>query len=328
LVVLLITISQGANLETIRQLVQIGRADTTTVGSKAAALGELLRAGFNVPDGFVLTTAAYAQMIESLRDRIETRVTPDVINDPAEVETAAGQVREWIETEPWTASLRAELAAALGDRAGAQSFAARTSLPSEELATAFGAGVQRAALGLVGLDNVERGAAQCWGALWTSRSMYYRHRKKIPQTLVALAVLVQPMVPAQAAGVMFTSSPATNDRDELQIDSIWGLGAPLTQARVHPDRFLVGKADGVIRERQVEEKTVQLVVRADGSLEQETVAAANVEAPSSSDAQVIELARVGKKIEQFLGEPQDIEWARVGDELFILQARPIALRTS
>jgi phosphoenolpyruvate synthase/pyruvate phosphate dikinase len=318
-------------LKTICFLKEIGRGDTPTVGGKAAALGELLNAGFNVPDGFVLTTHAYVQIIQALRERIDSRVTADAINDPAQIESLAGEVREWIEIEPWPADLHAELGTALaasGSGGISPSFAARTSLPSDELATAFGSGVQRATLGLAGVENVKRGAARCWGALWTSRSMYYRQRKKIPQTQVSLAVLIQPMIKADSAGTIFTQNPLTNDRDEMQIDSIWGLGAPLTQARVKPDRFVFSKADLTIVGRQIEEKTVRLAVTGEGGLEQQVVAPGDITAQSLTDRQVVTLAEIAGRIEDFFGEPQRIEWARLGEQFYVLQARPMALRTS
>jgi rifampicin phosphotransferase len=317
-------------LERICRLDSIGRGDAALVGGKAAALAGLLRAGFKVPDGVVLTTSAYTLVIQALRARIDARVTPEVISDPAEIESAAADVRSWLESEEWPPSLDDELKAALSslEISGPPSYIARTSLPSEELATAFGSGVERAALGLTGLAQVRKGVARGWGALWNSRSMYYRHRKRIPQSAVALAILVQPMVHADAAGVMFTENPGSSSKDDLAIETIWGLGAPLTQARARPDRFLVSKSGPAILDRHVEEKLVRLVLAEDGALRQESVEADRMNAPSLADRQVLALAELGSRIQEFFGGPQDIEWARQGDDLVILQARPIALRAS
>lgn len=318
-------------MKTILHLRKVTRRDTASVGSKAAALGELLAEGFRVPNGYVLTTDAYARVLEGMRERIKAEVTPELINDPTEIESLAGRVREWIEAEPWPADLQGELVTALDDLnplVQIGSFAARTSLPTEELATAFGSGVQRATLGLVGVENVELGAARCWGALWTSRSMYYRQRKRIPHMQVSLAVLIQPMINADSAGTVFTTNPLTNDRDEMQIDSIWGLGAPLIQARVKPDRFLVGKKEKIIRQRTTEEKVVRLSVAADGTIEQQVVAPGEIASPSLTDDQIAELATLAARIESHFGEPQHIEWAREKDEFYILQSRPSAVKKS
>lgn len=323
--------SQGNILGTILFLDQVTRSDAQQVGTKAGALGELRRGNFNVPGGFILTTAAYPQIVESLRQRIESRLTPETIQDPAEIENAATEIREWIAAAPWTLALRRELEEALARLslgASTISFAARTSTPSDDLETAFGSGVERAYLGLVTTDEVARAAAQCWAALWNSRAMYYRYRKKIPQTGVALAVLVQPMVHADAAGVLFTRNPMTGDEDEMQIDSIWGLGAPLTGARVRPDRFYVSKQADTISDRDIEEKNLKLVVGTSGHTEQQVIDASLSEQPSLTDEQVMELARLGCEIESYFGTPQVIEWARAGNKFWVLQARPISVRSN
>lgn len=307
---------------------EVGRGDTAMVGRKAAALAELLKAGFNVPPGVVLTTAAYPEIVQPLQARIQARLTDKVIMDPAEIENAASEIRGWIHDAAWSPSMRSELEFALArlpSQGRRVSFVARTSLPSDDLATAFGSGVERAYLGLVGAAEVIPAAARSWGALWTSRAMYYRHRKRISQTGVALAVLVQPLVKADSAGVLFTRNPMTREPDTMQVDSIWGLGAPLTGARARPDRFLISSRDLAVLDRAIEDKTVKLVVGDSGHTEQRTVDAALVQAPSLEDTHIRQLAALGKRIEELFGAPQAIEWARVGDELLILQARPLAL---
>ncbi len=303
---------------------------TNIVGTKAAALGELKRAGFNVPNGFVLTTAAYTEFIAPLREKIRARLTDDVIMDPAEIESAATEIRAALQAQPFPPPLRAALENALENFSAPEraSLIARTSTPSDDLATAFGSGVARAYLGLVGAAEIERAAAKCWAALWNSRSMYYRHRKKIVQTDVALAVLVQPIIHAESAGVLFTQNPMSGSRDEMQTNSIWGLGAPLTNARFRPDQFLVDKQSGEIRERTIEEQVVKLVVGEEGHIEEHAIAEAQINMPSLSDAHIRNLAALGKRIEEFFGAPQDVEWAIVGDEIFVLQARAMGIRTS
>jgi pyruvate,water dikinase len=316
--------------ELLSSLSTIDNSDTAHVGTKAAALGELHRAGFNVPAGFVLTTSAYSQFIAPVREAIRARLTEAVIMDPAEIENAAEEIRAQLQSLPFPSSLHDAVEDALRalDPVERDSLIARTSTPSDDLATSFGSGVARAYLGLVGAPEIERAAAKCWAALWNSRSMYYRHRKKIPQTDVALGVLVQPMIRAESAGVMFTQNPMTGAQDEIQINSIWGLGAPLTGARFRPDQFLVDKATGEIRGRAIEEQTVKLVVGPDGHIEELRIPGNLANAPSLTDIRVMKLAALGKQIEEFFGSPQDIEWALVGDEICVLQSRPIGIRTS
>lgn len=299
-------------------------------GAKAAALGELKRAGFNVPNGFVMTTNAYPPFIAPLREKIAARLTDDVIMDPAELEGAATEIREWIQAQPIPAELHAELQAALNtlDENERTSLIARSSAASDDLATAFGAGVARAYLGLVGTEEIERAIARSWAALWNSRAIYYRRRKKIAQTEPAFAVLVQPIVRADSAGVLFTQHPMSGNRDEMQIKSVFGLGVPVTSARFRPDEFVFDKRRNEITERTVEEQVVKLVVGADGHVEEHAVPEAQINAPSLTDLQVQELAALCQRIQEFFNEPQDIEWALANGEIFVLQARPMGIRHS
>lgn len=314
----------------IRALTDSSLKDSAQVGTKAGALGELKRAGFNVPNGFVLTTEAYKEFLTPIRTKILDRLTENVVTDPAEIEEAAGEIRAEIQTLAFSDSLRGVLETALAAFTPAErtSLIARTSTPSDDLATSFGSGVARAYLGLVGATEIERAAAKCWAALWNSRSMYYRYRKKIGQTDVALAVLVQPMLDATSAGVMFTQNPMGGGADEIQISAIRGLGAPLTGARFRPDQFMVDKATGEITDRTIEEQVVQLVVGSDGHIEEHAIAAELTETPALTDTQVKNIAQQGMRVHEFFGAPQDVEWAIVEDELFILQARTMGVRTS
>ncbi|HZQ08874.1 MAG TPA: PEP/pyruvate-binding domain-containing protein [Anaerolineae bacterium] len=316
--------------ELIRPLSDITAADTPTVGTKAAALAELRRAGYFVPNGFVLTTPAYAEFINPLREKIRACLTDDVIMDPSEIERAATEIRGWLQDQSFSSRLLDELKTALASLDGSpnHSFAARSSTPSDDLATAFGSGVARAYLGLVGADEIAQAAARGWAALWNSRSMYYRHRKKIPQTDVAFAILVQPMIYASAAGVMFTQNPMNGANDEIQISSIWGLGAPLTSARSRPTQFILDKTSGEILDRTLTEQVVQLVVGATGHTEERGVAPEQINTPSLTDAKVKQLAELGKRIESYFHSPQDIEWAIADNEIYILQARPISVRNA
>lgn len=306
------------------------KQDIPLIGSKAAALGALRRAGFNVPGGFILTTHAYAEFVSALREGILARLTDDVIMDPAEIEHTAEEIRADLIGNTFPSPLRNALENALGTLSETEraSLSARTSTPSDDLATSFGSGVARAYLGLVGIAEIENAAAKCWAALWNSRSMYYRHRKKIVQTDVALAVLIQPMIRADSAGVMFTQNPMTTATNECQIKSVWGLGVPVTSARFRPDQFFVNKASGEISDRTIEEQVVQLIVGADGHIEERAVTESQINEPSLTDAQTKKLASLGQAIEEFFGAPQDVEWAMVGDEIFVLQARAMGIRNS
>lgn len=314
----------------ILSLNAIAQSSRDAVGAKAFALSELQRAGFNIPNGFVLTTAAYPDFIAPLQEKIRARLPDDVIMDPAELEGAATEIRAWIQAQPLPDTLRAELASALDtlDDAERFSLAARSSPASDDLATSFGAGVARAYLGLVGMDEIERAIARSWSALWNSRAMYYRWRKKIAQTGPAFAVLVQPMLRADSAGVLFTQHPMSGDPAEMQIKSVFGLSVPITSARFRPDEFVFDKSKNEITDRDIAEQAVKLMVGSDGHIEEQVIPETDAGTPSLSDAQIKMLAALAQQIEKFFNAPQDIEWAIVGDEIFVVQARPMGMRNS
>lgn len=302
------------------------------VGLKAATLGELARAGLPVPPGFCFTTEAYRKVLGPLETQILARASADAISDPIEIERAAEDIRGWIEAAPWPAELMAELGAGIaaldGERVpgAALSFAARTSLTSEELASAFGSGVRRAFLGLVGEVELAGAISRCWATPFTSRSLYYRHRKKIKQTGVDLGVLVHPLLAAQAAGVMFTANPTSGATEEVLIDSTWGLGEPVTSARVRPDRFVLEKETGRVVTELIADKPVRLEATSDGSLVQTTVELSRQDQPSLEPAQLLDLARLARQVETRLGNAQEVEWCLAGGAIYLLQARPIGQR--
>ncbi len=314
----------------ILPLAQCSFQNNALVGAKAAALGELQRAGYRVPNGFALTTAAYAPFIAPLREKIAAYLTDAVINDPAELEAAATEIRDWIQAQALPDTLRAELETALAllNEQERASLIARSSPASDDLATSFGAGVARAYLGLVGVDEIERAIARSWSALWNSRAMYYRWRKKIVQTEPAFAVLVQPIVRADSAGVLYTRHPMSGDPAEMLIKSVFGLGVPITNARFRPDAFVFDQSKNEITDHDLAEQTVKLIVGEGGQVEEQVIAEADAETASLSDAQILELAALGRRLETFFNAPQDIEWAIADDEITIVQARPMGMKNS
>lgn len=314
----------------ILTLDQCSFENSARVGVKAAALGELRRAGFRVPNGFVITAEAYPSFIAPLRDKIAARLTDDVVNDPAELEGSATEIREWIGAQVLPAALRAEVETALDALSASErtSLIARSSTAADDLATSFGAGVARAYAGLVGIDEIARAIARAWAALWNSRAIYYRWRKKIVQTEPAFAILIQPMVRADSAGVILTEHPITGNRDEMEIKSVFGLGMPVMNGRFHPDEFIFDKSKNEITDRTQVEQAIRLAVGDDGHVEEQVMPAAQADTSSLTDAQIAELAALGQRVQTFFKTPQDIEWTLANGEFVIVQARPIGMRHS
>ncbi len=266
------------------RLADIRAADTEIAGGKGANLGELIAAGFAVPDGFILTTAAYAAGARAAKV------------DPSKPDDAAERLRS-------TAVPRSVADAALEayEALGGGSVAVRSSATAEDLPGASFAGQQDTYLGIDGGDALLDAIRRCWASLWNDRAVAYRAAIGIDDGSVALAVVVQRMVDARAAGVLFTADPITGRRDTSVIDAIPGLGEALVSGAVVPDHFVADPETGRITDR---------------------VSRGNE--PVLSDRLIRELANVGVRIEDALGGPQDIEFAIDRDNhVAIVQSRPI-----
>jgi len=200
--------------------------------------------------------------------------------------------------------------------------AVRSSATAEDLPEMSFAGQQETYLNrhgeVVVLDAVKR----CWASLWTARAIGYRARHGITPEDVSLAVVVQEMVPAEAAGILFTANPLTGERGQVMINAAWGLGEAIVGGQVTPDTFVVDRASGKITEQVISEKYVMTVRTPEGTHEEPVPADRRTRA-ALSPAQAAELARIGMQVEDFYGQPLDIEWALHGGRFFILQARPI-----
>jgi phosphoenolpyruvate synthase/pyruvate phosphate dikinase len=203
----------------------------------------------------------------------------------------------------------------------------RSSATAEDLPELSFAGQQETYLNIHGeamvLDSVKR----CWASLWTARAIDYRARHNIAQGDVSLAVVVQELVPADAAGIMFTANPVTGARDQVMINAAWGLGETIVGGQVTPDTVVVEKGSGTITTQEIAKKDV-MTVRTQSGTREEPVPADRRTQAVLSPAQAAELARIGVQIEELYSQPMDIEWTLSDGRFFIVQARPITtLRT-
>ena len=312
---------------------QVGRDATPLVGGKGANLGELTQAQIPVPPGFVVTTSAYrAFLLDTGLDRRIAELVEDLnVEDDEALQDIACQVRAAIEEAPMPADLREQIEAAYREL-GEGPVAVRSSATAEDLAEASFAGQQSTYLNIEGAAEVVDAVQRCWASLFEARAIFYRENAGWGHTEVDLAVPVQRMVQSQASGVMFTIDPISNDPERVVIEAAFGLGEAVVSGLVSPDHYEVGKSEESILQRQTFVQDRMLVRNPNGTGGGAGGGETNVwrelsEADGGreklSDAQVLELTRIGKRIERHYGSPQDIEWGWAEGRFYLLQTRPI-----
>jgi pyruvate,water dikinase len=306
----------------IKHFGELASSDIDQAGGKAANLGELTRAGLPVPPGFVVLTEAYRAYIaeHQMHEQI-TALAAAASDDPAGYDEAAAQIKALFEDEV-SDTLRTEIAEAYAALGEDVPVAVRSSATAEDLQEASFAGQQDTFLNVRGLDDLLVAVGDCWASLWTARAMAYRARQGIDPATVSLAVVVQQMVDAESAGVMFTANPSNGRRDETVISAAWGLGESVVSGAVNTDNIVVRTSDGTIVSNEIADKAV-MSVYAQQRTQERPVPADQRKRPVLSEAEVAELAAYGTRIENHYGTPQDIEWARADGNFWILQARPI-----
>jgi phosphohistidine swiveling domain-containing protein len=294
-------------------LAQVSAGDLAAGGGKAANLGELLRWGFPVPPGFVVTTAAYDRVVESngLQDEIANVSQPD----------RAATTRTGFESASIPPQVEREILDAYR-RLGGGAVAVRSSATAEDLPEAAFAGQQETFFGIIDEDVLLQAVRRCWASLWSDRAIEYRRRHELADTPVKLAVIVQRLVPAEAAGVLFTANPVTGARDETIVEASTGLGEAVVSGQVTPDHIILRHARHRWRivERRLGRREVEVRPTAGGV---ELVKGVPSDEPALPDAVLLQLARMGDSIARRFGRPQDIEWAWADGKIFILQSRPI-----
>ena len=307
----------------------IGLDDRPKVGGKGGSLGELQRAGIPVPPGFVVRTEAFEGLIDALERRSPLRARVEALaeDDLEKIGVVSRELRARIEEEPLSEDLQQEIRdayARLGELGTPPAVAVRSSATTEDAADASFAGLQDTYLWVAQADSVMRKVRSCWGSLYSPESLSYRRRQGMPESTVAMAVVVQTMVDARTAGVMFTRSPISGDRSVITIEGAWGLGSALVSGEVTPDRWVVAKITGEISVRDISDKAIRHAQSPVGGVEELPVEEAVRREPCLSDQELDSLRTIGRQIERHYGRPQDIEWAidRHTRKILLLQSRP------
>jgi pyruvate,water dikinase len=285
----------------------------------------LINAGLPVPDGFHITTEAYRQFINynNLGPTIQTALDSVDTEKPTSLENASQRIIDAImmaEILPEIASVIVQAYAEIPGKDPA--VAVRSSATAEDLPQASFAGQQDSYLNISGAENLLAATKRCWASLWTARAISYRIQQGIYSEGVALAVVVQLLVPAEVAGILFTANSLTGKRDQAVINAAWGLGEAIVGGKVTPDTIVVDKETGRVLEYEVADKRV-MTVTVNGATEEKAVPETLRQVPALSEEDSQKLTDLGTKIEILYEMPMDIEWTLTDGELAIVQARPI-----
>lgn len=300
-------------------------ATLSQVGGKGASLARLAAAGLPVPPGFHIATAAYRRFVEEneLQEAILAAVSTVTAQDHATLEEASKQIGQLFAQGRIPDEIAATISLAYAELGGGNlPVAVRSSATVEDLPELSFAGQQDTYLNIRGESQVLDAVKRCWASLWTARAIEYRMRHKIAPEDVSLAVVVQAVVPAEVAGILFTANPVNGARDQLVINAAWGLGEAIVGGLVTPDTFVMNRADGTVVSQEIHDKDVMTVRTTEGTRE-EPVPADRRGKAALSPTQVAELARLGVRIEDLYGQPMDIEWVLSEGHFSIVQARPI-----
>jgi pyruvate,water dikinase len=302
----------------------LDRTTLARVGGKGANLGELSRIpGISVPDGFCVTTEAFARIrgdIPSMRERLD-RLSGLQADQRDELRAQSAEIRRELEAAVVPEDMRDEIRRAVARLGEDSAYAVRSSATAEDLPTASFAGQQDTYLNVIGTDEIVRHVRRCWASLYTERAVTYRIRNGFDHRSVRLAVVVQKMVFPAVAGILFTADPISSHRKVSSIDASFGLGEAVVSGRVTPDVYRVRA--GAIVDKKVSAKSLAVVAQAGGGTREQPISAEQQQRQALTDEQIVRLERIGRTIEAHFERPQDIEWCLVDDTFYVVQSRAI-----
>jgi len=303
---------------------EIDQTQVAVVGGKGAHLGELSRIeGLPVPAGFCVTTDAFQRIMaeaSSIDERLDqlSRLKAD---DREAIHELSAEIRRTLEESAIPDDLATAITRPLARLGEQAAYAVRSSATAEDLPTASFAGQQDTYLNVVGSAAILQYVSRCWASLFTERAVTYRLRNGVDQRKVHMAVVVQRMVFPQAAGILFTADPVTGNRKVASVEASFGLGEALVSGLVNADVYKV--RDGQIIAKTIATKQLAIHASPAGGTQAQAIEPEWQEQPALTDAQVVRLAQLGRRIEAHFGCPQDIEWCLVDDGFQIVQSRPI-----
>ena len=317
-------------MEYVEFFEELRKEDVDIAGGKGANLGELTQAGIPVPPGFVITSATYQKFMD------ETGITQEImdildaldVNNNKELQESARKIKKIIkETEipDEISSLIIEAYNALGHRIGKDNafVAVRSSATAEDLPEASFAGQQDTYLNVKGPEDLIKYVRKCWASLFGARAIFYREENNFDHSKVYIAVVIQEMVDAEKAGVMFTVHPSTGE-EKILIEGAWGLGEAVVSGTVTPDTYWVDKYTGKILEQQISEKNIMFQKKSENGQTVQVAVPEDLKNKQVLNAtELSQLVELGKNIHEHYQFPQDTEWAIEDGKIFMLQSRPV-----
>lgn len=308
----------------ILPLSKISKNDVKIAGGKGASLGELIKAGFSVPPGFVILATAFERFLQETDINIEIEAALDKVNyqDINSVDQASKLIRDVIHDARMPKDLEKEILAVF-DKLKVSLVAVRSSATAEDSSVASWAGELESYLNTTRKNLLGR-VKNCWSSLFTQRAIFYRNEKGLRKSQVLVAVVVQKMVQSEISGICFTTHPVTKDKNQLIIEAGWGLGEAIVGGHVTPDSYVVDKRDWKILDTNISEQEKMLIRNKNGKENIWVEVPKKIKNKQKIDGkQIIELSQLCAKIERHYKFPCDIEWAMEKHRFYIVQSRPI-----
>ena len=302
---------------------QLTKNDVHLAGGKGASLGEMSRAGFPVPPGFVITAQAFERFLNETDLNVEIASQLKKVNykDVNSVDGASNVIRDLIHDARMPKDLQTEILNGF-KKLKAKWVAVRSSATAEDSSTASWAGELESYLNTSEktlLGNVKK----CWSSLFTPRAIFYRNEKGMRHSKVSVAVVIQKMVTSEISGITFTVHPVTKDKNQMIIEAGFGLGEAIVSGQITPDSYVVGKKDFSILDINVAEQAKMLVKKSTGGNVWKNISKNQLTKQKLTGRQILELAKICLRIEWHYKKPQDIEWAYQANKFYIVQSRPI-----
>jgi pyruvate,water dikinase len=319
------------NQQNILWFSEIGKDNISQVGGKGANLGELLKAGITVPDGFCVTSSAYYNFLK--QSKLVNLIEKDLSSLNPEDNKKLNHIAKLIQSRILSNTMDSSLEKQIGDayeqlvsRYSNKYVAVRSSATAEDLPEASFAGQQATFLNISDRQQVVGAVKRCWASLFEARAIYYRAHNKFDHMKVGISVPIQLMIQSQVSGIMFTVDPVTGNKDVITIDAGLGLGESVVSGSITPDRYIVDKKSLSILEKEINKQEFKIVKVKNAGVEEDKHIKLTDEEKNTqklADKHIVDLAKLGVKIENYYKVPQDTEWAVENDKIYFVQSRPV-----